>query len=75
MDCPKIKVFINRGRVEAVYADTCLLDIEIIECAGNAYLKRFDKEYDKAEDAGLTEISTKVKTINTPWYDDEDESA
>ena len=75
MDCPKIKVFINHGRVEAVYADTCLLDVEIIECAGNGYLRRFDKEYDKAEAAGLEEISANVKTIDTPWYDDEEESA
>ena len=69
MNTPKIKVFINRGCLEAVYADTSLLDIEIIECTKDGSVKRFDEEYDAAEASGLSEITVRKKTINLPWYD------
>ena len=34
---PQIKVFVYQGRVEAVYGDTSLVDVEIIECASSNY--------------------------------------
>ena len=54
---PKVKVFLNGGRVESVYADTALLDVEIIECDSNGYLDRFDKQYEAAEAQGFFGVS------------------
>lgn len=60
---PKVKVFLNRGRVEAVYADTVLLDVEIVECDSNGYLDRLDRQYEVAEAQGLFEVSHKQLNV------------
>ena len=60
---PKVKVFLNRGRVESVYADTVLLDVEIIECESNSDLDGFDMQYEAAEAQGLFPVSHKVLDV------------
>lgn len=75
MDCPKVKIFVNNGRVEAVYADTYLLDVEVIECTRAAYLRGLDYEYDKAEAAGLHDINEQSRMVTATYYGEDDESA
>lgn len=72
---PKVKVFLNRGRVESVYADTVLLDVEIVECDSNGYLDRFDRQYEAAEAQGLFEVSHKELNVGTMNCDGEDRYA
>ena len=64
---PQIKVFVYQGRVEAVYGDTSLVDVEIIECASSHYDKQFERQYEKAEDNGLSELYCKTFTCNDPY--------
>lgn len=56
MKNPKITVFVFKGRVEAVYADTSLVDVKVVECSSGTYSEQFCREYDKSEAAGLEDI-------------------
>lgn len=70
MDRPKIKVFINQGRIDAVYSSTTLVDVEVISVNRSSCEKRFYKEYDKAENEGMEYLYYKETKIDEPWYGD-----
>lgn len=75
MNVPRVKVFVNRGEVEAVWSDAQTLDVEIIEVTDAQCYRAFDHEYAKAEREGMTEVRTELNHISTPDgeedYDDD----
>lgn len=69
---PRIKVFINMGDVEAVWADTDAVDVEIINVENASCLRAFDREYGKAEAEGFSEIEAKTTNIRDAWDEEDD---
>ena len=72
MNVPKVKVFVNRGEVEAVWSDAPMLDVEVIEVTDAQCYHAFDREYAKAEQEGMTEVRTELNHITTPDGEEDD---
>ena len=66
MNAPKVKIFLNRGEIEAVWSDAAMLDVEIVEVTDAQCYRAFDHEYARAEQEGLSEIRTELNHISTP---------
>jgi len=69
---PKIKVFVYQGRVESVYADTSLVEVEVVNCERAACSPSFDEQYEKTQAEGLTEIGYKSTACDSPYRSDEE---
>ena len=69
---PKIKVFVYQGHVESIYADTSLVEVEVVNCERAACLPSFDEQYEKTQAEGLTEVDYKSTACDSPYRSDEE---